>query len=72
MAWFKRENTELEQTGEKRVRTEGLWVKCDGCRQVIWKKDLEENYNVCPKCERHFRVDARTRLEMLLDPGYEI
>ncbi len=72
MAWFKRENTELEQTGEKRVRTEGLWVKCDGCRQIIWKKDLEDNLNVCPKCERHFRVDAHTRLEMLLDPGFEV
>jgi acetyl-CoA carboxylase carboxyl transferase subunit beta len=72
MAWFKRTDTELEVPAEKRVRTEGLWVKCDGCRQIIWKKDLEENGNVCPKCERHFRIDARTRLEMLLDPGYKI
>jgi acetyl-CoA carboxylase carboxyl transferase subunit beta len=49
------------------VRTEGLWVKCEGCRQIIWKKDLEENLNVCPKCEKHFRIDARTRLAQLLD-----
>jgi len=49
------------------VRTEGLWVKCDGCRQIIWKKELEENLNVCPKCEYHFRIDAPTRLTMLLD-----
>jgi len=68
MSWFKRENSELEATGEKkRVRTEGLWVKCDNCRQIIWKKDLEENLGVCPKCERHFRIDARTRLSQLLD-----
>jgi len=67
MAWFKRESGELEPSGEKRVRTEGLWVKCEGCRQIIWKKDLEENLNVCPKCEKHFRLDARSRLALLLD-----
>ncbi|HZS28081.1 MAG TPA: acetyl-CoA carboxylase, carboxyltransferase subunit beta [Candidatus Angelobacter sp.] len=69
MSWFKRENTELEASSEKRVRTEGLWVKCEGCRQVIWKKDLDQNWNVCPKCNRHFRIDARTRLALLLDDG---
>jgi acetyl-CoA carboxylase carboxyl transferase subunit beta len=67
MAWFKRESGELDNSGEKRVKTEGLWVKCEGCRQIIWKKDLEENLNVCPKCDRHFRIDARTRLAQLLD-----
>jgi acetyl-CoA carboxylase carboxyl transferase subunit beta len=67
MAWFKRESGELNTSGEKTVRTEGLWVKCEGCRQIIWKKDLEENLNVCPKCEKHFRIDARTRLALLMD-----
>jgi acetyl-CoA carboxylase carboxyl transferase subunit beta len=67
MAWFKRESGELDTSGEKKVRTEGLWVKCENCRQIIWKKDLEENMNVCPKCENHFRIDARTRLAQLLD-----
>jgi acetyl-CoA carboxylase carboxyl transferase subunit beta len=67
MAWFKRESGELDTSGEKKVRTEGLWVKCEGCRQIIWKKDLEENMNVCPKCDKHFRIDARTRLSQLLD-----
>ena len=67
MAWFKREPVELDTSGEKRVKTEGLWVKCDQCRQIIWKKDLDQNFNVCPKCERHFRIDARTRLSYLLD-----
>jgi acetyl-CoA carboxylase carboxyl transferase subunit beta len=67
MAWFKRESGELDATGEKKVRTEGLWVKCDHCRQIIWKKDLEDNLNVCPKCDKHFRIDARTRLAQLLD-----
>ena len=72
MAWFKRQSVELDTSGERKVRTEGLWVKCDRCRQVIWKKDLEENYNVCPKCDRHFRIDARGRLAQLLDGDYEV
>jgi len=67
MTWFKRESSELDSSGEKRVRTEGLWEKCEGCRQIIWKKDLDANLNVCPKCDQHFRLDARARLAMLLD-----
>ncbi len=69
MSWFKRENVELDTSGEKKVKTEGLWVKCEQCRQIIWKKDLEENLNVCPKCDKHFRIDARTRLGYLYDDG---
>ena len=73
MAWFKRQSGELENTGEKKVRTEGLWVKCDDCRQIIWKKDLDENFNVCPKCDKHFRIGAQERLSYLLDDNqYEI
>ena len=73
MTWFKRESGELENSGEKKVRTEGLWVKCDNCRQIIWKKDLEENLNVCPKCDKHFRIGAHERLAQLLDDNqYEV
>ena len=73
MTWFKRQSGELDTSGEKKVRTEGLWVKCDGCRQIIWKKDLEDNFNVCPECDKHFRIDARTRLAQLLDDNeYEV
>jgi acetyl-CoA carboxylase carboxyl transferase subunit beta len=67
LAWFKRESGDLQPAEEKRVRTEGLWVKCEGCRQIIWKKDLEENFSVCTKCDYHFRIDAPTRLMLLLD-----
>jgi len=66
MAWFKRD-TGVEAVGEKRVRTEGLWVKCDQCRNIIWKKDLDENLQVCPRCQRHFRITATQRLELLFD-----
>ena len=67
MAWFKRESGEVDNSGKKTVRTEGLWVKCENCRQIIWKKDLEENLNVCPKCQKHFRIDAHSRLALLMD-----
>src|SRR5512146_2977173 len=69
MTWFKRENTDLDTSGERRVKTEGLWVKCEGCRKVIWKKDLDANLSVCPHCNNHFRMDARTRLAQLFDDG---
>jgi len=70
MAWFKREKKPIENptpVEERRVRTEGMWTKCSACRAIIWKKDLETNWEVCPKCEHHFRLGARRRIEMLLD-----
>ena len=61
MPWFSREKTDKAATeGERKVKTEGLWLKCEGCRQIIWKKALDENLNVCPRCNHHFRVDAIT------------
>jgi acetyl-CoA carboxylase carboxyl transferase subunit beta len=71
MSWFRRENNQIE-SGANRVRTEGLWIKCEGCEQTLWKADLEANLQVCPKCGRHGRIDARTRIESLLEPGYEL
>ena len=72
MAWLKRSENEMAANGGKSVRTEGLWTKCDGCRQVVWKAELEGNLNVCPKCGRHFRLAARARIESLLEPGYQL
>jgi len=72
MTWFKREKRPIENptpVDERRVRTEGLWTKCNACRAIIWKKDLEANWEVCPKCDFHFRLGARRRLELLLDEG---
>ena len=67
MAWFRREKQKLQPGEGSRLRTEGLWTKCEGCRQIIWKKDLESNWQVCPKCQYHFRLDARARLRLLMD-----
>ena len=70
MAWFKREKKAIEQPTppeERRVRTEGLWMKCESCRAIVFRKDLEENLLVCPKCQFHFRMNAKQRLALLLD-----
>ncbi len=71
MAWFRRQKKKLEAPppDERTVKTEGLWLKCDGCRNIIWKKDLEANLNVCPRCQHHYRIGARQRLELLFDNG---
>ena len=53
---------------ERRSVPEGLWVKCPACETVLYKTDLEGNLNVCPKCEHHHRIGARTRLDAFLDP----
>lgn len=58
----------LRKTDEpKKVRTEGLWIKCDSCAATIWKKDLEAAGMVCAKCGFHFKIDARERLKLLFD-----
>jgi acetyl-CoA carboxylase carboxyl transferase subunit beta len=74
MSWFKRDKPAEEklakvENGERRVKTEGLWQKCEGCRQIIWKKEFETNWSVCPKCGFHGRMDAVNRLKLLLDDG---
>jgi acetyl-CoA carboxylase carboxyl transferase subunit beta len=71
MAWFTREKTSLKtEEGERKVRTEGLWLKCEHCGEIIWRKALEDNLQVCPKCGHHDRINARTRLTMLFDDGH--
>ena len=55
-----------------RVRTEGLWIKCPDCRTILFKAELEKNLEVCPKCGHHFKIGARRRIELLLEPGYTI
>ena len=70
MSWFKRDKKAIEQATppeERRVRTEGLWTKCESCRAIVFRKDLEENLFVCPKCQFHFRMNAKKRLELLFD-----
>ena len=53
----------------KRSVPEGLWEKCDRCGAVLYRPELEENLEVCPKCGHHMAIRARARLASLLDPG---
>jgi len=73
MAWFTRQKPPIEEgppdESEKSVRTEGLWQKCDSCGQIIWRKTVEDNQQVCPKCGYHFRIGAAERLRQLFDNG---
>ncbi len=72
MSWFKRDKEAIRDPvppEERRVRTEGMWEKCAACRKIIWKKDLEANWQVCPRCDHHFRLSSLRRLELLMDGG---
>ena len=71
MAWFKKAKRQ-RPVGRERPRSqvpEGLWVKCEGCREIIYSKELLKNLRICPKCGYHFRISARERIELLLDDG---
>jgi acetyl-CoA carboxylase carboxyl transferase subunit beta len=71
MPWFKKARKPIAQSREKPSRVpEGLWVKCPGCSQIIYNKDLATNLSVCPKCAHHFRINAAERLRMLFDAGW--
>ena len=72
MTWFKRDENEIIPPDDHEVRTEGLWTKCEGCRKTIWKADIEANLQVCPNCGHHFKFSARQRVELLLEPGFEL
>ncbi len=70
MAWFKKDRKPIEAAKDKSSRVpEGLWVKCPGCAQVIYNKDLLSSLHVCPKCAHHFRISAFERLKILFDGG---
>jgi acetyl-CoA carboxylase carboxyl transferase subunit beta len=70
MAWFKKTRKPIASTAEKSSRVpEGMWIKCPGCTQIIYNKDLDKNQQVCPKCAHHFRISAADRLRSLFDDG---
>ncbi len=68
MAWFtKKKKVRPVRSGQRSPVPEGLWVKCEGCKEAIYSKDLEANLRVCHRCGYHFRLDADTRIRQLLD-----
>ncbi|MDP3260486.1 MAG: acetyl-CoA carboxylase, carboxyltransferase subunit beta [Thermodesulfovibrionales bacterium] len=65
--WFKKLK---ESKLQKKVKIpEGLWVKCDNCKEIVYKKEIDKNLKVCPKCDYHFRISAKERIELLADAG---
>ncbi len=67
MAWFKKKK---ESKTDRKVKIpEGLWVKCDSCREIIYKKEIEKNLQICPKCNYHFRISATERIHFVVDEG---
>jgi acetyl-CoA carboxylase carboxyl transferase subunit beta len=68
MAWFKRKKENLNPIDKADV-PDGLWLKCDSCSEMIYKKELEKNHSVCPKCEHHFRIGSKEYIELLFDKG---
>jgi acetyl-CoA carboxylase carboxyl transferase subunit beta len=69
MAWFKKEKTPIAKSDKKVRVPEGLMTKCQNCRETLYSKELDKNFNVCPKCSHHFRISAAKRMELLLDEG---
>ena len=66
MAWFKKEKSTIP----KKVKVpEGLWVKCNSCKEIIYRKELDKNLKVCPKCNYHFRISETERISLLVDEG---
>jgi acetyl-CoA carboxylase carboxyl transferase subunit beta len=70
MSWFKKEKTPLAAPDKKSRMPEGLWSKCQGCSEILYKKEVIRNLKVCPKCNYHFGLAAADRLELLLDGGH--
>jgi acetyl-CoA carboxylase carboxyl transferase subunit beta len=67
MAWFKKSK---EVKTDKKIKIpEGLWVKCDSCKEIIYKKEIDKNLKICPKCNYHFRISARERIRLFVDEG---
>ena len=67
MAWFRKEKTPKERVEERLTIPEGLWIRCDDCKEIVYRKDIEQNLDVCPRCGFHFRISARRRLELMFD-----
>jgi acetyl-CoA carboxylase carboxyl transferase subunit beta len=72
MSWFNRVRNSLGFGEEKKSTEKDLWIKCRNCQEMLFVQEFEENLSVCPKCDHHGRIGADARLQLLLDPGYEL
>ncbi len=69
MAWFKKQKSAKSGTAKGRKTSEGLWLKCNHCREIVYRKQVERNHKVCPKCDYHFPISVNERIALLVDRG---
>ncbi len=69
MAWYHRVPAPKVPAEQRKARMEGLWIKCEGCGEIVYKAEVERNLEVCPKCDEHFPLPVRKRLSLVLDEG---
>src|SRR5947208_10470207 len=69
MAWFKRKTDGSEGKASRVHIAEGLWIKCDSCKEIIYRAEVERGGRVCPKCHYPFRISARERIGQIADAG---
>ncbi|HET8580693.1 MAG TPA: acetyl-CoA carboxylase, carboxyltransferase subunit beta [Nitrospiraceae bacterium] len=69
MAWFKKQKTPGPQGLKRPKIVEGMWLKCNHCREIVYRKEVDRNNKVCPKCDYHFPISVSERISMLVDLG---
>ncbi len=69
MAWFRRSKASIENTLQRKDAPDGMWTKCDGCGEIIHRKQLEQQFYTCIKCNYHFRIGSKEYIQVLLDEG---
>ncbi len=69
MAWFKKQKTTEPEAPKRSKVSEGMWLKCNNCREIVFRKEVERNNKVCPKCDYHFPISVIERIALLIDLG---
>ena len=69
MAWFKKGKTEEAEPPKRSKVAEGMWLKCNHCREIVYRKEVDRNNKVCPKCDYHFPISVIERINLLVDLG---
>lgn len=69
MAWFKKEKTTESAVPQRSKGSEGMWLKCNHCREIVYRKEVDRNNKVCPKCDYHFPISVMERIGLLVDLG---
>jgi acetyl-CoA carboxylase carboxyl transferase subunit beta len=69
MAWFKKSKAPEAEGPKRNKGAEGMWLKCNHCREIVYRKEVDRNNKVCPKCEYHFPISVIERINLLIDLG---